>query len=327
MNPLVSVIITTYNRPKMCKRAVESVLCQTYDNLEMILVEDGTKTDIKEWVVTEHSEVQYIRHETNKGLAAARNTGLEKSTGEYIAYLDDDDVWKPTRIEKQINKLEQLPPNERNKVGAVYCGTECRTPDGDVISTSYPENSGNLRESIQEIGASTISSSFLFNQECLINIGGFDESLSSSIDHDIWMSLAVHDYHVLTVDEPLVIAFQSEDVNMMSNTRTRITGVKQYVKKWIPTYQDWYGVEEGNIHGERYFARVIARLVGEKTVSGDFSEAWFAIQAIYEFSDQYRYNTRVITSQIARSVITQKFPEPVVDLLRSSKNEVYDYLG
>ncbi|MDB2294062.1 glycosyltransferase family 2 protein [Halorubrum ezzemoulense] len=322
MNPLVSVIITTYDRPKMCKRAVESALCQTYENLEIILVEDGTETDIKEWVVTKYPEVQYIRHETNKGLAAARNTGLEKSTGEYIAYLDDDDAWKATRIEKQISRLEQLSSNERNNVGVVYCGTEHRTPGGDVISTSYPENSGNLRESIQEIGASTISSSFLFNRECLINVGGFDESLSSSIDHDIWMSLAVRDYHALTVDEPLVIAFQSEDENMMSNTQTRITGVEQYVKKWIPTYQDWYGVEEGNVYGERYFARVIARLVGEKTANGDFSEAWFAIQSIYRFSKQYPYNTRVITSQIVRSVVTQKFPEPVVDILRSLKNQV-----
>lgn len=327
MNPLVSVVVTTYDRPNKCKRAVRSVQDQTYDPLEIIIVEDGTDTDIEEWVMAEHPEIQYIQHDTNKGLAAARNTGLEQSTGDYIAYLDDDDAWKPTRIEKQIERLASLKPREREKVGVVYCGTERRAPDGTIKSVGHPKNSGNLRESIQDMGASTLSSSFLFNRKCLIDVGEFDEKLSSSIDHDIWMSLATHDYHAVTVDEPLVTIYLSDDQNMMTNTHSRILGVRQYVEKWIPTYQNWYGVEQGNIYGEKYFARVIARLVGEKIVSRKFFESWYAVRAIFQFSSQYEYNLFVISTQILKKVVTQKFPEPAIVLLRFMKNKVQKYLN
>jgi len=322
MKPVVSVVITTYNRPNKCKRAIESVLSQTYSPLEIIVVEDGTETGIYEWIRTEHPYIQYIRHDSNRGLAAARNTGLEQSEGEYVAYLDDDDVWKPARIEKQIDALESHQSREQGEVGVVYCGTERRTSDGDLISIGHPENSGNLRESIKSVGASTLSSSFLFTRKCLIEVDGFDQTLPSSIDHDIWMSLAIHNYHTITVDEPLVITYESNEKDMMTNTYPRISGVRQYVKKWTPTYHDWFGVEQGNIHGERYFARVIARLVSEKAANGDLIEAWHAIRAIYDYSSQYQYNTYIITTRTTRAIATKNLPEPIVGALRSLKNLV-----
>ena len=104
---LVTVVVTTYDRPTLVKRALQSVFAQTYSSLEIIVVEDGSSTDTESWLRAQDSTVKYICHQMNKGLAAARNTGLKHASGEYIAYLDDDDEWKPNRIEKQIELYSQ----------------------------------------------------------------------------------------------------------------------------------------------------------------------------------------------------------------------------
>lgn len=320
--PLVTAIVTTYNRPELCKRAVKSVLAQTYEPLETIIVEDGTDSGIKEWLNVESPNIKYIRHEENRGLAAARNTGLEHAKGQFVAYLDDDDAWKPERIERQIVEFTSMSPEQRTKVGVVYCGTEKRTQEGEIIGINHPKNSGNLREAIQETGASTLSSTFLFTRDALLDVGGFDENLPSSIDHDIWMALAVEGYHAIAIDLPLVITYESDHQDMMTNTYPRIEGVKQYVEKWIPTYEEWYGVEAGNRHGEQYFARVIARLVESNVRDGEFKEAWDAIRAIFKFSGQYRHNTTYVGHAVIKAVVLETFPEPAVSALRKIKRKI-----
>ncbi|GAJ16728.1 unnamed protein product, partial [marine sediment metagenome] len=102
----VSVIITTYNRFNLAKRAINSVLLQTYKPLEIIVVEDGSNSGIDKWL--ENKDVKYVRRFKNKGTSAARNTGIKLAAGNFIAFLDDDDVWKPERLEKQVKLLNSL---------------------------------------------------------------------------------------------------------------------------------------------------------------------------------------------------------------------------
>jgi len=321
-SPFVSAIVTTYNRPQLVKRALLSVRAQTYKSLEVIVVEDGTETGVADWLDQELPNAQYIRHKENRGLAAARNTGLEHASGEYIAYLDDDDEWKPKRIERQVTALDPLTSEHRDKIGAVYCAVERHAPDGSTKSVSYPQNRGELRASIQAIGASTLPSTFLFKREALRDVGGFDESLSSSIDHDIWMSLATNGYHAIALDEPLVISYISGRESMMTDTEPRIEGVRQYVKKWTPIYKEWFGPEKGTQYGERYFARVIARLASEKVVNLEFTEAWRAIFVIFEYSSQYQYNTLILADRICNRSVIKIFPPEIVDYLRTIKQRI-----
>ncbi len=97
--PLVTAVVTTYNRPQLVQRAIKSVLSQTYEPLEIILVEDGSDSGVGAWLQEERLEhIHYICHEENRGLAAARNTGLKLSHGTYIAYLDDDDEEPPMPV-------------------------------------------------------------------------------------------------------------------------------------------------------------------------------------------------------------------------------------
>src|SRR3990167_9420175 len=99
--PVVSVVMPTFNLARLLERALRSALDQTYDNLEIIVVDDASSDDTPDVVKTVQDErVRYIRHETNRGGSAARNTGIRIATGEFIAFLDDDDEWESIKTEE-----------------------------------------------------------------------------------------------------------------------------------------------------------------------------------------------------------------------------------
>lgn len=107
-NDLVSVIIPTYNRALRCKAAVESVLMQTHGNVEIVVVDDGSRDNTREVIYGMHERVKYI-YQANGGVSAARNTGLHAATGDYIAFLDSDDSWLPWKLEAQLCALRAFP--------------------------------------------------------------------------------------------------------------------------------------------------------------------------------------------------------------------------
>jgi GT2 family glycosyltransferase len=116
--PVVSVVLPTYNRTESLNRAIESVLNQRFEDFELLVVDDGSTENTKA-IVEEFDDERlvYFEHEVNRGGSAARNTGIEASTGEYVAFLDDDDTWLPHKLGQQIERLE-----ERSKEWiAAYC--------------------------------------------------------------------------------------------------------------------------------------------------------------------------------------------------------------
>lgn len=318
--PLVTAVVTTYDRFKEATRAIESVLQQSYEPIEFLVVEDGTESGIEQWLSEKgYDSVRYVRHATNQGLSGGRNTAIALASGEYIAFLDDDDSWKPQRIERQVEVVQSLSDSERERLGVVYCAVEARE-NGQVASIIPPENSGNLRESIMREGPSTLQSSCLFSKQVLIDVGGYDESLVSSVDHDIWLSLAVNDYEARTVAEPLVVSYDTFADSMMTNTDNRITGVTQFVEKWRPTYVDWFGPREADRRLQRYFARVIGRLVATKLVSGNFGEARRAATELFDRSDQASYNIAVLGVLTAEAAVKRFVPAPLVRWLSTLRN-------
>ena len=115
---LVSTIIPTHNRSKMLNRSINSVLNQTYSAIECIVIDDGSTDNTVDVIETQKDDrLIYVSHKSNRGASAARNTGIRHSNGEYISFLDDDDEWLPTKLEKQVELLTNLP----NKIGMVYC--------------------------------------------------------------------------------------------------------------------------------------------------------------------------------------------------------------
>jgi glycosyltransferase involved in cell wall biosynthesis len=122
--PAVSVIIPTYNRAEFLRLAITSVLNQTFQDFEIIVVDDASEDHTHEVVHNfRDKRIKYIHHEVNKRVAAARNTGVLNSSGAYIAFVDDDDEWLPKKLQMQVALLENSP----SIVGGVYTGFRHRT--------------------------------------------------------------------------------------------------------------------------------------------------------------------------------------------------------
>ena len=171
----VSAIITTHNRERLLKRAVESVLSQSYPNIEVIVVDDHSCDGTKDYCASVPDiNYVYIPPEESKGGNYARNKGISAVTGEYIAFLDDDDYWLPTKIEKQVELIE------RTKCELVYCGylKEVVTKDNVKFSEVYPllENRGDMSTRIL-MTIPTTTSNILVTTNALKEVSFFDESL------------------------------------------------------------------------------------------------------------------------------------------------------
>jgi glycosyltransferase involved in cell wall biosynthesis len=277
----VSVVLTTYNREELAKRAIQSILNQIYKPIEIIIVEDASESNLFNWIENIHDiPIEYIKNNKNLGLAACRNIGMRKAQGDFIAYLDDDDVWLPSRLEEQVKLILSLKDFEMEKGGCVQVGIMVLNNRGNVISIGLPVNLGNLKESIILNGVHTFSSSFLFWKNSLIEVGGFDEKIGSGIDDDIWMSLALHGYYNFGIQKPLVIVYKDNRESMMLNTEKRIQGLTNYVTKWSPIYRAWYGVKRGKEEVDRYFISVISTLAAEKLITGVWADFFKASKYI-----------------------------------------------
>src|SRR3989338_7627565 len=143
LNSKVSVIIPTYNSAKYLKEAITSVICQTYSNIEIIVIDDGSTDNMKEVVASFGDRIHY-RYQENCGAAAARNHGLKLTQGNYIAFLDADDVWKPEKIQKHVNYLYSHPDiamvltdmefiNEDGKTTGFYKRRKAYPHDGMIL--------------------------------------------------------------------------------------------------------------------------------------------------------------------------------------------------
>lgn len=127
----VSVIIPTYNRAEKCLRAVESVLAQSHQSVEVIVVDDGSTDDTESTLSGRDDRVRYVRQE-NSGVAAARNRGFREATGNYVAFLDSDDVWNPRKLELQLHVLEHF-----SDVGMVWTEMDAVDESGRLVSPRY----------------------------------------------------------------------------------------------------------------------------------------------------------------------------------------------
>lgn len=172
MSKTVSVIIPTYGGNASLKRAVDSVLQQDYTDFEVIVVDDNNpetaSRTITEEIMNTYSKdkrVVYIKHEKNKNGAAARNTAAKNATGEYFAFLDDDDIFLQGKLKKQVAFLRQ-----HSNYDAVYCW---RVHEGKVIGSSL---AGDLSAALMDLSFTPCTPSVLIRREAYFDINGFDES-------------------------------------------------------------------------------------------------------------------------------------------------------
>lgn len=212
--PLVSVILPTYNREKYILRAIESVLSQDYKNIELIVVDDGS-TDHTKTLVEEYPDerVRYMRTPVNRGVAFARNAGIRRARGEFIAFQDSDDVWLPGKLTKQIEQL--LTADEETAVSYHIMARISPTGERRWIpseQTPMDSRSGKIYERllrINHIGAPALC----VRRDALTGpdgVGVFDTELPNLEDYDLVLRLA-RKYRIAYVDETLIETYQLSD--------------------------------------------------------------------------------------------------------------------
>jgi glycosyltransferase involved in cell wall biosynthesis len=230
-NPVVSVIIPTYNRAHLLCRAMQSVLNQTYLDFELIIVDDGS-TDNTDKIIKEFQEhdkrIKYIRHEKNKGGSAARNSGIKISRGEYIAFLDSDDEWLPRKMEKQEIKFQ----NALDNVGVIYSGFSCISESsGKIIAKITPTLRGNVYTNLLE-GCILGSPTPLIKKICFRKAGFFDETLPSCQDWDMWIRLSK--YYAFDFVPDILAKHHIHGSQISVNLNAKIVARKKLVEKyWV----------------------------------------------------------------------------------------------
>lgn len=205
-SPTISIIIPTYNRAHLIHRAINSVLNQTYQDFEIIIVDDGSTDNTEEAVRSfNDSRIEYIRHEKNQGAAVARNTGIKAAKGEYIAFQDSDDEWFPQKLEKQMKVFETASP----EVGVVYTGFWCMANNKKryVPSKSVKQKEGNIFKELLK-GSFITTQSIVVRKKCFESAGLFDENLPRFQDWELALRLSKHS-EFKCVDEPLLISYHT----------------------------------------------------------------------------------------------------------------------
>lgn len=182
---LISVVIPTCNRASMLKRALDSVLKQTFDDIEIFVVDDASSDNTPEVIKNYlNDRVHYIRLDESKGANFARNLAVSKTQGQYIAFLDDDDVWMPEKLRKQMMVFEA-----DSSIGLVYTGVEViHTGYSNIYHTS-PKLRGNLSKSILTFNYIGSTSSVMVKRAVFERAGGFDINLPQLQDYDLWIRI------------------------------------------------------------------------------------------------------------------------------------------
>jgi Glycosyl transferase family 2 len=184
-NPLITAVIPSYNYGHFVTTAVESALAQTYADVEVIVVDDGSTDDTRERLAPYLDRIHYL-HQENGGLSAARNTGIRAATGDWIALLDADDAWHPCKLELQMRCLQKL----SSDVGLLATGSF--TDQRESWPNVDERNAAVVQYGLEDVLGVTYfgPSGALIRKSCLEEVGLFDSALRSVEDRDMWIRLA-----------------------------------------------------------------------------------------------------------------------------------------
>lgn len=223
---MISVVIPTHNRCDLVGRSIDSVLHQTYNDIEVIVVSDGS-TDDTDVVVSKYENsdhrVKYVSYTPAKGGNYARNLGISHSTGEYVAFLDDDDTWFPEKLEKQLKVMEENP-----LVGLVYTGCHVIYVNEKVEYRSIPQKSGDLLHDLLLDNVVGSTSTVLVRKTIFEQSGVFDEKLGALQDYDLWIRIAKY-AQIGVVSEELINYFNYRGGKQVSALTSKYEAAFDYI--------------------------------------------------------------------------------------------------
>jgi len=232
--PLVSVVIPTYNRGHCIGACIDSVLAQTLGDLEIIIVDDCSSDDTAARVAAyTDARISYQVQSSNQGGAAARNAGIRRARGEFVAFLDSDDLWLPAKLEKQIDGMRQAGPD----CGLSYTWLQCIDDAGRHTMRIDPDVDGDCFERILVSNFIGSFSNLVVRRDLLVQEGGLDEQFRSCQDWDLLIRLCRR-ARVHCQREYLTLYLQSvtDTVRISTNPRSVVQGHRRILAKFAADY-------------------------------------------------------------------------------------------
>ncbi|MES0446417.1 MAG: glycosyltransferase, partial [Desulfobacterales bacterium] len=228
-NPLVSVIIPTYNRGWIINEAIDSVLAQDYLNFELIVVDDGS-TDNTHDILNSYQNNFLVLRQNNNGVSAARNRGLAAASGHFIAFLDSDDTWLPQKLSRQVDFFHSNPD-------ALICQTEEIWIRNNVRvnpKKRHKKPSGMIFK--PSLSLCLVSpSAVMIKRNLFEEVGLFDETLPACEDYDLWLRISCrHPVHL--IDTPLIIKRGGHDDQLSASPgldKFRIKAIKKVIESGL----------------------------------------------------------------------------------------------
>jgi len=234
LNPKISVIIPTFNRPKLLKRSIQSVLEQSFQDFEIIVIDDGLekRADV---VIREINDnrIIYIKHEENKGASRSRNDGIKIAKGEYTTFLDDDDEYYPKKLEKQLQIIKE----NFDDIDFVFCLADVYLQQsGELIYAqkfNLSEGIHSFFEDALSMNIAVATPSIFCKKEKIVEIGGFDVNFPNAEDRDLIIRLSKNSRGYFLNETLVKVNFFDEKENRLSgNLKSRIIGREMLIKKY-----------------------------------------------------------------------------------------------
>lgn len=255
---LFSVIIPTYRRPELLSTALSNLSKQTYENFEVIVVDDNgkdsdyqqrTSKQIKP-IIEKDSRIKYIVQEQNSGACSARNTGIRKSEGDYIAFLDDDDYWN-------VDFLMEMSKVIIESNASIIYSNFYRKNEKGIYYNKYEENhSGNIRDFLIRGWCAATTSLFCIKKSCFYEVGFFSEELKNLEEYDLWIRMS-EKFNFTFLDKYLVIKNESLHEQLTNNYTSRIRAWEDMYNLWENRLSEkdkcfFYAVVKNGIDNSRY---------------------------------------------------------------------------
>ncbi len=280
--PKVSIVVPTYNRGNFIQEMIESVISQTYDNWELIIVDDGSTDNTAEIITPYISNRIHYHSLEHTGRSFARNYGIGNSTGELIAYLDSDDVFLPTKLEKQVKWLLEHPEYAMVYTSALHIN-DC----GDFLPALYvAECGGHIYNKVAMFLPVTITlPSVLIRKEIQDKIGGFDLGLDRFEDTDMWRRVS-REYKIGALREPLIKVRTHQDNRLDSLYPEKVfLDVQKYIHKVKKEDGKKFGsfVSKGSSRLYYHYGVAFAQITPWKKWTNRLFLASFSCHPIYFF--------------------------------------------
>lgn len=221
----ISVIIPVYNGEKTIRETIESVLNQTFKDLELLIINDGSTDSTLEVISScKDSRIKVFSY-PNAGVSPSRNSGIFHAVGEYISFMDADDLWTPDKLEFQLKALQENP-----QAAVAYSWTQCIDESGQFSRRgSHISCAGDVYAKLLLIDFIESGSNPLIRKSALTEVGGFDESLTHSEDRDLWLRLAAR-YHFVAVPSPQIL-YRVSRSSASANVLRMEEGCLKFVEK------------------------------------------------------------------------------------------------